>query len=186
MNPARHAPELPVPKLVLIMGVAGSGKSTLGRLLATDLGWPFLDADAYHPDENRQKMAAGHPLNDDDRRPWLQRLRRVMDAHLEAETGAVVACSALKRSYRRILGTERPNVALIHLEGTPELLAQRLANRRDHFFPADLLNDQLATLETPARALHLNVEQSPEALCRRLVRRWWPEPRQLRGGPPTC
>lgn len=164
------------PRLAVVMGVAGSGKSTVGRLLATQLGWSFLDADAFHPEANVKKMSAGLPLDDDDRRPWLQRLRRVMDAHLNVGTGAVVACSALKRSYRRILGTERPDVALIHLEGTPELLARRLARRRDHFFPPGLLDDQLQTLETPDRALHLNIEQTPRALCRRIAGQWWSRP----------
>lgn len=180
------APPSSAPRLVVLMGVAGSGKSTVGRLLATQLGWQFLDSDAYHPEENRQKMSAGLPLNDGDRRPWLERLRRVLDAHLQCETGAVVACSALKRSYRRILGTERPAIALVHLAGTPELLAQRLATRRNHFFPPDLLDSQLQTLETPSGAVHLSIEQAPDALCQCIIRQCWPNPSPPNGVPPTC
>lgn len=151
------------------MGVCGCGKTTIGRLLSEQLGWEFFDGDEFHPQANVDKMAAGTPLDDDDRRPWLESLRRLLDQRLADGQGTVVACSALKHSYRAVLDTERPDVLLVHLTGSREMLTQRLRDRQGHFMPVDLLDSQLATLEVPGEsALRLDVDATPEALCRRI------------------
>ena len=126
------------------MGVSGSGKSTVGALLATRLGLPFVDGDALHPAANVAKMAAGIPLDDDDRTPWLD----VVGERLTAG-GVVVACSGLRRAYRDRLRDAAPATQFVLLHGSRELLAARLAARTDHFMPSTLLDSQLATLELP-------------------------------------
>lgn len=125
------------------MGVSGSGKSTVGAALAQRLGAPFVDADALHPAANIAKMAAGHPLDDGDRHPWLAKVGDWLAGH----DGGVTSCSALKRSYRDQLRAHCPRVVFLHLTGSPELLARRLSARVDHFMPAALLRSQLDTLE---------------------------------------
>jgi carbohydrate kinase (thermoresistant glucokinase family) len=127
------------------MGVSAAGKSTVGRTLADALGVPFADADDLHSDANRAKMAAGTPLTDDDRWPWLD----AVGEHLQAahDTGLVMACSALRRAYRDRIRSVAPEVVFVHLDGTRELLAARIAARTDHFMPSTLLESQLATLE---------------------------------------
>jgi gluconokinase len=139
------------------MGVSGSGKSTLGLQLAARLGVRFVDGDDLHPDQNRHKLAAGVPLSDADRAPWLDAVADVL-----SEGGVVVACSALRRRYRERLRAAAPQLRLFYLCGSRELLAARLAQRRHAFMPASLLDSQLATLEPPApeeRAVVLNVER---------------------------
>ncbi len=131
--------------LLVIMGVTGSGKSTVGELLATSLGLPFADADDLHSEANVRKMAAGHPLTDDDRWPWLHRVGEELRNH-EAD-GLVMACSALKRSYREAILAVEPRTHFVLLEGDHELLEWRLSRRHDHFMPESLLDSQLATLE---------------------------------------
>jgi gluconokinase len=136
---------MPRPPLVVVMGVSGSGKSTIGSLLADHLGVPFTDADDLHPASNVAKMAAGQPLTDDDRWPWLALVGRALAA--ASATGLVVACSALKRGYREAILAEAPATVFVQLDGTRELLAQRMGARTDHFMPSSLLDSQLATLE---------------------------------------
>ena len=131
--------------LVVVMGVSGSGKSTIGVLVADALGVPFVDGDSLHPKANVAKMAAGTPLNDDDRWPWLQRVGQELAS--AAGAGLVVACSALKRVYRDAIRSEAPAVIFLHLDGSKEVLARRMEGRTDHFMPASLLDSQLATLE---------------------------------------
>jgi gluconokinase len=136
---------MPQPPLIVVMGVSGSGKSTVGALLAEQLGVPFEDADALHPAANVAKMAAGIPLTDVDRWPWLALVGQAL--HAASRTGLVVACSALKRAYRDAILAEAPAVRFVYLHGSRELLAQRLGHREGHFMPASLLDSQLATLE---------------------------------------
>jgi len=125
------------------MGVSGSGKSTVGAALAERLRVPYADADDFHPPGNIAKMNAGEPLDDDDRRPWLEAIGRWLAEH----DRGVVTCSALKRSYRDLLREHRPDVVFVHLHGDPEVIARRQAGRPGHFMPASLLDSQLATLE---------------------------------------
>jgi gluconokinase len=163
------ARRVPRPVVVLLMGVCGCGKTTVGRRLAGALGWPFRDADDLHPPANVAKMASGRPLDDGDRRPWLAAVRAEIDRLLAAGGGGVVACSALKRAYRAALGAGRPGVRLVHLTGEPELLAGRLRRRRGHFMPPELLASQLATLEPPARALVIDIAPPAAELARRIA-----------------
>jgi gluconokinase len=135
--------------IVVVAGVSGSGKTTVGSLLASQLGWPFEDGDALHPEANVAKMHAGIPLTDEDRKPWLAAVTGWIDRRAAAGGSAVVACSALKRSYREFLLNGRPQARLVFLHAGPDALAARLAERHGHFFPAQLLESQLADLEVP-------------------------------------
>jgi len=138
--------------IVIVMGVSGSGKSTIGALLAERLGWKFLDADEYHPPQNVAKMAAGTPLEDADRWPWLARL----NAELRQCSNAVLACSALKESHRQALCRDL-GCRIVHLRGTFDLLRSRLQERKHRYMPASLLESQFATLEPPAGAIDIDV-----------------------------
>ncbi|MGO9221600.1 MAG: gluconokinase [Streptosporangiaceae bacterium] len=161
--------------IVVVAGVSGSGKSTVGYLLAGRLGWPFTDADALHPAANIAKMRAGHPLSDADRRPWLAAVAARMDEFAAAGESAVMACSALKHSYRDELLAGRPEARMVFLHASRELLEARLGTRHGHFFPATLLDSQLADLESPQPAEHLLVldaatppDQAVDEIIRRL------------------
>jgi gluconokinase len=135
------------PLQLVVMGVAGSGKTTVGRELARRLGCAFADADDFHPPENVAKMSAGIPLTDEDRRPWLDAIAAWIRARAAAAETAVVTCSALRRAYRDALRAAGPGVRFVHLTGAPELLAARIGGRRGHFMPPALLASQLALLE---------------------------------------
>ena len=150
--------------IVVVMGVAGSGKTTVGRALAKNLGWPFADADEFHPPENIAKMATGHPLDDADRAPWLAAIRAWIDDHLARGGDGVVTCSALKRRYRDVLQPDPVRVRFIYLQGSRELLAARLRGRPGHFMKPGMLDSQLAALEPPADALTLDIARPPEKL----------------------
>lgn len=150
-----------LPRIIIVMGVSGVGKTSFGRALAQKLDYCFEDADAYHPAENVAKMAAGVALDDEDRRPWLNRLVHVVDGALRdtssAPRGLVLACSALRARYRESLGVgSLHEVALVHLVAPRETLAARLEGRLGHFMKASLLDSQLATLEAPLDALTLD------------------------------
>ncbi len=132
---------------VVVMGVSGSGKSTVGRALADALGLPFVEGDSLHPPRNVNLMAAGTPLTDDDRQDWLQAIAAQLAA--AQHDGVVVSCSALRRSYRDLLRASAPDLRLVHLTGEPWLLAERLESRSGHYMPASLLQSQLDTLEPP-------------------------------------
>jgi gluconokinase len=140
------------------MGVSGSGKSTLGKPLAERLGYPFLDADEFHPPANVAKMAAGSPLTDADRWPWLDLLNR----KLRENADVVLACSALKDAYRERLQQGLPDCQLVHLRGGIELIRARLKDRQHRYMPASLLESQFATLEAPANAIDVDIALPPE------------------------
>jgi carbohydrate kinase (thermoresistant glucokinase family) len=143
--------------IVLVMGVAGAGKSTVGADLARRLGWRFIDADDHHPPRNVAKMAAGIPLGDEDRWPWLDQLNKI----LLNEKNIVLACSALKESYRRRLLEGVGSSRIVHLHGNYELIAARLASRRHRYMPASLLESQFVALEPPAGAIAIDVAAEP-------------------------
>ncbi|MBF0194726.1 MAG: gluconokinase [Magnetococcales bacterium] len=143
--------------VVVIMGVSGSGKSTLGELLAKELKGRFFEADDYHPASNIKKMMAGEPLEDADRAPWLSILAHNISKWSKQEGGVVLACSALKRVYRHQLkGKNGGSVCFVYLQGEPELIKQRLANRKSHFMPVSLLDSQYSTLQEPKNALYIS------------------------------
>ena len=139
-----------IPCALVVMGVSGSGKSTIADKLAARLRWRFEDGDKFHPASNVAKMSAGHPLTDEDRWPWLQAIADEIDRVCKAGQNAVIACSALKRAYRDILVHGRCDVRIVYLQGSRELIAARLAARKNHFMPPDLLDSQFKTLEPPA------------------------------------
>lgn len=146
------------PQVLVLMGVSGCGKSTVAGVLAGRLNWDFEEGDDLHPEANVAKMAAGHPLTDDDRWPWLQRVRDWIDDELSAGKSGIVTCSALKRSYRDVLRV--PDVTFVHLAGSREVIAARLARRHGHYMPSSLLDSQFADLEPPApdeRALTVDI-----------------------------
>ncbi len=135
---------------IIVMGVSGSGKSTIASALASRIGFACEDGDPYHPASNVAKMHAGTPLTDDDRWPWLRAIANDIDRRASTGHPFVVSCSALKRAYRDVLVHGRPDVRVVYLKGTRELIAERLALRKDHFMPASLLDSQFATIEEPA------------------------------------
>lgn len=151
---------------IIVMGVSGCGKSTVGALLAERIDAPFLDGDSLHPQRNVEKMAAGIPLDDDDRQPWLEEVSRRFAA--AGQDSLIIACSALKQKYRSIIRAQAPDVRFIHLHGTRKLLEERMTARPGHFMPTSLLTSQLQTLEplTPDEVgLVLNIQASPQDLA---------------------
>ena len=156
--------------MVIVMGVSGAGKTTVGRRLARVLGWRFLDADEVHPAANIAKMAAGVPLTDEDRAPWLAALRERVREALEARRELVLACSALKASYREQLTVDAARQRWVYLHAPREVLAQRVASRQGHFMPATLLDSQLAQLEVPEEGvLSVDVSADPDTVLARVL-----------------
>ena len=168
---ARAAPPVHV---VVLMGVSGSGKTTIGRALAQRLGWRFRDGDDYHPPANVEKMRAGRPLDDHDRGPWLDRLNALLRHDLAKGHPVVLACSALRQRYRDRLSAKVPGTLFVHLSGSFELIAARLQGRRHAYMPADLLRSQFDALEVPEEALTmdvaLTVEEIVESIRARVAR----------------
>lgn len=150
---------------IVLMGVAGSGKTTVGKLVAERLGWRFLDADDFHSRDNVEKMRSGQPLTDDDRWPWLDRLNGL----LREDGPAVLACSALRQRYRDRIGAGLDDVRWVHLAGSFDLIGSRLAARKGHYMPASLLASQFGTLEPPSDALTIDVADTPEVLAERIL-----------------
>ncbi len=150
--------------IIILMGVSGSGKTTIGLLLAQRLGWAFYDGDDFHPPANVEKMRSGVPLTDSDRESWLATLQQLIDDLLKNGRSAVLACSALKQSYRTRLQRHPEDVRFVYLKGDYALLHQRLTTRHEHFMPAGLLASQFATLEEPQEGLIIDIAQSPEAI----------------------
>ena len=152
---------------VVITGVAGSGKTTVGKLLAHDLGWPFHEGDDFHPAANVEKMRRGEALTDTDRQPWLDALRAMIQSAVEIGEKGVLACSALKRRYREHLRVN-DQVVFVHLAATPELIAHRLQQRKGHFMNPSLLKSQFATLETAQSELTADASLPPAVLVQQL------------------
>lgn len=155
--------------IIVVMGVAGCGKSTIGKLLAEQLSLPFIEADDFHSKENILKMSNGISLNDEDRYPWLQSLADELQLH-QRRKGAVLACSALKENYRQILQKGlNEKIIWIYLEGNETILRERIKNRAGHFMPGTLLQSQMAILEKPAYAYCFPAEKDPETIVKEVL-----------------
>ena len=149
--------------IVIVMGVVGAGKTTVGQLLAFQLGWKFADADDFHPSSNVEKIRQGKPLSDGDRKPWLDRLRQAIDRWIAGDKNVVLACSALKRSYRQKL-CSGPQVRFVYLKGSAGLIADRLRSRHGHFAGESILASQVADLEEPNTAISVDIAGTPEKI----------------------
>lgn len=154
--------------VIIVMGVCGSGKSTIGGLLADKLGCSFFDADDFHPQANVDKMARGEPLNDEDRRPWLMRLNEEMAQCSIAGKSAVLGCSALKESYRNILSKDIKNLVVVYLKGDYNTIYERMASREGHFMGENMVQSQFDTLEEPTDAIVTDIRESPEQIVSRI------------------
>ena len=179
-----------IPGAVVVMGVSGSGKTTVGDALAKRLGWRYEDGDKFHPATNVAKMSAGQPLTDEDRWPWLRAIAAEIDRLIAAGEHAVIACSALRRAYRDILVHGRGDVRIVYLFGTHALIAERLNHRKGHFMPPGLLASQFATLEPPTaeeRAVTVSIDASVETIVDEILRQLGPSPARhgARGGSRT-
>ena len=158
--------------MLVLMGVAGSGKTTVANILVSRLGWRFQEGDALHPQSNIEKMRAGHPLSDGDRAEWLKRIADWVDERLEKDQNGVITCSALKRSYRDLINRRGSGVVFVFLSGPKSTIAQRLASRQGHFMPSHLLDSQFADLEEPGPdepAFQVGIFGSPDAIAQRIV-----------------
>ena len=162
----------PAPAVLVIMGVSGSGKTTIANELSRRLGWEFEDGDWFHPAANVEKMHSGVPLTDEDRWPWLRAIAQWIDETRAAGRHGIVTCSALKRRYRAILIGERPDVRLVYLEGDMALIARRVATRHEHFMPASLLESQFEALEEPGpdeRPISVSIEPGPREIVAQIM-----------------
>jgi gluconokinase len=156
--------------IIVLMGVSGSGKTTIGRRLASKLGWEFIEGDDVHPQANKEKMSRGEPLDDSDREPWLAALAEMLRERVQSGRNAVLACSALKDAYRRRLRVS-PDVQFFYLKATAEQIARRLDKRRGHFFPPDLLRSQFEALEEPRDAHVVDASRPPDELVEEIARK---------------
>ncbi len=161
-----------LPVVLVLMGVSGCGKTTVAQVLAARLHWAFEEGDALHPQANVDKMAAGHPLDDADRAPWLAKVADWVDARLDAGQSGVITCSALKHAYRDLIDRRGKGVEFVYLHGSRELIASRLATRHGHFMPTSLLDSQFAALEEPAAdepVLRVEIGASPEIIAASVI-----------------
>ena len=143
--------------IILVMGVSGSGKTTIGKQLADSLQWEFSDGDSFHSPENVEKMRRGIPLTEVDRQPWLQAMQRAIAQWLQADKNVVLACSALKESYRQLLIVDKTRIKLVYLKGSYQLIQKRLQERKNHYMSEKLLNSQFDVLEEPADAIDIDI-----------------------------
>jgi gluconokinase len=155
----------------MIMGVSGSGKTTVGRLIAKKLDWPFLDADDLHSNDTIAKMASGTPLNDADREPWLDKVALRISTAASGGENLIIACSALKNAYRRKLGVETLPIELVHLVAPHKTIRQRIEARAGHFFPAEILDSQYRILEPPSQAFVANATLTAESIATAVISR---------------
>ncbi len=162
------------PEAIIVMGVSGCGKSTVGQLLADRAGWIFVDADDYHTPENVAKMAAGQPLDDSDRAPWLEKLKLLVEETCAEGVGIVLACSALRAKYRDQLASGRIVPTFVFLDGSKELIAARMSAREGHFMPLDLLDSQFDLLEVPDTAVCVSIDKPAEAIADEIIAGLWP------------
>ena len=158
-------------RIVVLMGVTGAGKTTVGQQLAAALGWTLVEGDAFHPPANIAKMHRGEPLDDADRAPWLRATRQRIDELVASAQSAVIACSALKRAYREVLARDRPEVTFVYLKASAALIAERLRHRAGHFMPPALLQSQLDTLEEPADGITVDAGPRPTTIVAAIRRR---------------
>jgi gluconokinase len=160
------------PVVLVFMGVSGCGKTTVAAILAGRLGWPFEEGDALHPQANVEKMAAGHPLTDEDRAPWLEKVARWVEERLDAGENGIITCSALKRSYRDVINRRGSGVLFVYLAGSRETIAARLAVRHGHFMPSSLLDSQFADLEDPTLdepAIRVDIGPAPDEIAQGIL-----------------
>jgi gluconokinase len=157
------------PGFFIIMGVSSSGKTTVGKALAARLGWDFYDGDDYHPLANIEKMAAGVALNDEDRLPWLAALQALIAFGLKHDRPGILACSALKESYRQVLLKDKDGVVMIYLKGDFELIQTRMVNRADHYMKPGMLKSQFEVLEEPVNALTMDISLSVDAIVEKIL-----------------
>jgi gluconokinase len=175
--------------ILIVAGVAGCGKSTVGAMLAGRLRWRFADADSFHPEANVAKMREGIPLTDEDRRPWLRAVTEWIDATIAEGQSAVITCSALRRAYRDELLHGRPAATMVYLQVSRDVLDRRLLARRGHFFPEKLLDSQLAVLEPPTpdeeRVVTVLAEGDPAQTAAKIIATLWPYGESDQGGAPV-
>jgi len=165
---------VPSPVVLVVMGVSGCGKTTIGSLIADRLGWDYEEGDSLHPAANVAKMAAGHPLNDEDRWPWLEKVAEWGEERLGAGRNGVITCSALKRAYRDLINRRGSGIEFVYLQGEKQLIADRLAARHGHFMPPSLLDSQFADLEEPGDdepSIRVHIGPAPEAIAATVISR---------------
>ncbi len=165
MNRQEH-PEI---NAIILMGVSGCGKTTIGHMLASRLEWEFFESDEYHSSEDVHKMSTGIPLTDEDRWPWLVRLHQVLNEHFQLKQPLVLACSALKESYRDILTGEMPGIVYIYMKGDFEIIQKRMKARENHYMKADMLQSQFDALEEPTDALIVDILCHPEEIISQIL-----------------
>jgi gluconokinase len=157
------------PCAIILMGVSGCGKTSVGKQLSQKLGWPFYDGDNFHPAANVAKMAAGQPLNDQDRIPWLTILHDLIADHLTAGKSMLLACSALKQKYRHQLAAGNPGTVFVHLQGDFDLIFSRMQARAGHYMKAEMLRSQFATLEEPSNAVTVDITQNLDTIVKEIL-----------------
>ncbi len=155
--------------VIVLIGPMGCGKTTVGEILAQNLGWQFYDADDFHPEANKIKMAEGMPLDDSDRKPWLDILHGIIQKNLSDESSVILACSALKKKYRRALGIDQEQVFSVFLKGSFALLQERIADRSHEYMSKGLLESQLATLEVPKTGITVDISGTPEQISQTII-----------------